>query len=166
MTKSLISTREGYVQHQLGTIWNETLQAQYHEDLSAIAQAAHTANLLYSLQHETSVSVCDPIEWTDMSDEAKAGSVSGIVDMIKNPVLDGREAHDIWFANKQAAGWKYGPAKSNEHKTHPCMVPYDELNIWDKTKDDLYICVINSLLRQLAVKVLSIYKTKLAKDPF
>lgn len=166
MTKALISTREGYAQHQLGTIWSEAIAQQYHEDLLAIAQAAHTANLLYSELYQTDVSVNDQTEWWEMSDEAKAGSVAAIVDMIKFPVLTGEEAHTNWLSNKQAAGWTYGATKDNVAKTHPCMAPYNELNVWDKTKDDLYICVINALLRQLAVKVLSIYKTKLAKDPF
>lgn len=161
MAKSLINSREGYVQHQLSTVWNESFQKQYHEDLVAIARAAHTANLLYSQLHPTDVSVCDETEWADMSDESKAGSVSAIVDMIIDPVLTGEQAHAIWLANKQAAGWKFGATKNTAEKTHPCMVPYNELNAWDKTKDDLYICVINSLLRQFAQKVLSIYKPSL-----
>jgi hypothetical protein len=36
-------------------------------------------------------------------------------------------AHQVYCAGKERDGWKYGSEKSEEKKTHPLLVPYDEL---------------------------------------
>jgi hypothetical protein len=38
-----------------------------------------------------------------------------------------RVAHETWRATKEAQGWKYGKERSNEEKTNPLMLPFDEL---------------------------------------
>src|SRR3990172_1313260 len=35
--------------------------------------------------------------------------------------------HQVYCAGKERDGWKYGPEKSEEKKTHPLLVPYVEL---------------------------------------
>jgi len=41
-------------------------------------------------------------------------------------------AHDLWAVNKLKAGWVYGPARSEEKKTHPNLVPYVDLDEAEK----------------------------------
>lgn len=156
-----LKTRDRYRQHQLSTIWNDTLAAQYKEELTAIARAAHTANLLFSEFHPMDVSVADGRTWDEHSEQERQESVDYISYLIKNPLLDGREAHDAWMVKKQEAGWKFGRVKNNEKKEHPCMVPYNQLNAYDMFKDDLYVAVITPLIYQFAEKVLTIYKAEL-----
>lgn len=36
-------------------------------------------------------------------------------------------AHQVYCAGKERDGWKHGPEKSEEKKTHPLLVPYNEL---------------------------------------
>lgn len=38
-----------------------------------------------------------------------------------------RSEHRRWCAEREADGWRYGPAKDVAQKAHPCLVPYDEL---------------------------------------
>ena len=43
--------------------------------------------------------------------------------------------HERWWAQKRAAGYVFGPAKSDAEKTHPCMVPWDQLSEAEREKD-------------------------------
>jgi hypothetical protein len=42
-------------------------------------------------------------------------------------------------------GWVYGEVKDAEKKTHPCILPYDELPLQQRTKDYLFKQVVDSL---------------------
>lgn len=42
--------------------------------------------------------------------------------------------HDVWAAGRFADGWTKGP-RNDENKTHPCLVPYDELTEEEKEYD-------------------------------
>ena len=46
-----------------------------------------------------------------------------------------RNVHEVWAANRIAEGWTYGPARDDVAKTHPCLVPYDELPESEKAYD-------------------------------
>jgi hypothetical protein len=43
--------------------------------------------------------------------------------------------HERWWVQKRAAGYVFGPVKSDVEKTHPCMVPWDQLSEAEKEKD-------------------------------
>lgn len=38
-----------------------------------------------------------------------------------------RNVHEVWAAGRMAEGWTYGPVRDDAAKTHPCLVPYEEL---------------------------------------
>jgi ryanodine receptor 2 len=38
-----------------------------------------------------------------------------------------RNVHEVWAQGRLAQGWRYGPARDDILKEHPCLVPYDEL---------------------------------------
>ena len=44
-------------------------------------------------------------------------------------------AHDHWAVGRMRAGWTYGPARDDEKKLHPDLVPYDELDESEKAYD-------------------------------
>jgi hypothetical protein len=46
-----------------------------------------------------------------------------------------RLEHERWWAEKRAAGYVFGPSKSDKAKTHPCMVPWDQLSGEEREKD-------------------------------
>lgn len=43
--------------------------------------------------------------------------------------------HDVWAQRRMAEGWTYGPRRDDEAKTHPGLVPYDELSESEKEYD-------------------------------
>jgi len=47
---------------------------------------------------------------------------------------------------KRDDGWVYGEVKDPERKTHPCMVPYDDLPIEQRAKDTLFGATVRGVL--------------------
>jgi ryanodine receptor 2 len=46
-----------------------------------------------------------------------------------------KNVHDVWAETRIKQGWKYGEQRNDELKTHPCLVPYEELPEEEKEYD-------------------------------
>ena len=46
-----------------------------------------------------------------------------------------KNVHEVWAKSRFEQGWVYGPKRSDELKTHPCLVPYKELPEVEKQYD-------------------------------
>jgi hypothetical protein len=42
-------------------------------------------------------------------------------------------------------GWVYGEVKDAEKKTHPCLVPFDQLPLFQQKKDKLFCAIVDAL---------------------
>lgn len=49
--------------------------------------------------------------------------------------LIAKNTHEVWSAGRIRDGWTYGPTRDDEKKTHPCLVPYEELSEEEKAYD-------------------------------
>jgi hypothetical protein len=49
--------------------------------------------------------------------------------------------HDDWVRAYKAMGWRYGPVRDREAKTHPDMVPFDQLEQREQDKDAVFIAL-------------------------
>ena len=89
----------------------------------AIAAVCHAVNAAYcrSLGDESQKSWLEAPEWQRNS------AIAGVQFIIDNPDSTPADQHASWLAVKEADGWVYGEVKDEEAKTHPCMVPYDDL---------------------------------------
>ena len=107
-----------------------------------IAKVAHEVNRAYSrtLGDESH------LPWDEAPDWQKESSVAGVKMHRENPSASPRDSHESWMAKKLEDGWKLGPVKDAEKKEHPCMVPYDELPADQRSKDDLYVAVVKTML--------------------
>lgn len=38
-----------------------------------------------------------------------------------------KNVHEVWSQKRMNEGWAYGPERDDVKKTHPCLVPYEEL---------------------------------------
>ncbi len=46
-----------------------------------------------------------------------------------------KNVHDVWAETRIKQGWTYGKERNDELKTHPCLVPYEELPETEKDYD-------------------------------
>lgn len=46
-----------------------------------------------------------------------------------------RNVHEVWAAGRIADGWIYGEVRDDTKKTHPCLVPYEQLPESEKDFD-------------------------------
>lgn len=46
-----------------------------------------------------------------------------------------KNVHEVWAETRIKQGWTYGEQRNDELKTHPCLVPYEELPESEKEYD-------------------------------
>ncbi len=67
------------------------------------------------------------------------------------PLLEqlARNVHEVWAESRLRQGWTYGAYRSDELKTHPCLVPYDRLSEEEKDYDrDTSVNTLKFILKQ------------------
>lgn len=52
-----------------------------------------------------------------------------------------KNLHDDWVKAYRDMGWRYGPVRDPVAKTHPDMVPYDQLGRLERDKDDVFVAL-------------------------
>ena len=46
-----------------------------------------------------------------------------------------KNVHEVWAETRIKQGWTYGEQRNDDLKTHPCLVPYEELPEEEKEYD-------------------------------
>lgn len=46
-----------------------------------------------------------------------------------------RNVHEVWAQSRMEQGWVYGQERSDALKTHPCLIPYEDLPEVEKAYD-------------------------------
>ena len=46
-----------------------------------------------------------------------------------------KNVHEVWAETRINQGWKYGEQRNDELKTHPCLVPYEDILEEEKEYD-------------------------------
>ncbi len=106
-----------------------------------IAKVAHEINAAYCLS-------CDDdsqTSWEDAPDWQKLSAINGVKFHLENPDASASASHDAWLKEKIKSGWVYGVEKDQEKRTHPCIVPFEDLPQQQKAKDFLFRQVVHSL---------------------
>lgn len=115
-------------------------QKKQNMETSIIAKVCHEVNKAFcEANGDTSQK-----SWEEAEQWQKESAIKG-VDFALTGTATPSDQHDAWVKDKIDAGWVYGEAKDAEKKTHPCIVPYDELPEFQKTKDHLFLAVVRSL---------------------
>lgn len=84
-------------------------------------------------------------DWNDAEQWQRDSAIKGVEFRINNPE-EGKDAqHNAWMADKVADGWAYGEVKDGEKKTHPCIVPFDQLPEFQQKKDVLFCAIVDAL---------------------
>jgi hypothetical protein len=103
-----------------------------------IARIAHEVNRAYcEFLGDTS-----QVSWGTAPEWQKESAIQGV--RVAQQGLTSEELHEAWCQHKREDGWVYGPVKDATAKTHPCLVPYDELPNDQKFKDHLFRAVVSA----------------------
>lgn len=106
-----------------------------------IAHVTHEANRAYcrTLGEEGQVS------WDYAPTWQRNSAVTGVEVVRSGEARTPAAQHDAWMRQKLAEGWVYGPMKDAVAKTHPCLLPFDELPPSQQAKDRLFRAVVLAL---------------------
>lgn len=105
-----------------------------------IARVCHEANR--AIQLITGDPAPSPA-WDDAPEWQRDSAVDGVFSALRGATP--KQLHEAWSATKRYAGWEYGEVKSEEARTHPCLVPYDELPQEQRDKDALFHAIVKAL---------------------
>jgi hypothetical protein len=83
-----------------------------------------------------------PEPWSEREEPFKA-QFRDVIEMMCGPDRKSspEELHDDWVRAYEAMGWRYGPVRDREAKTHPDMVPFDELEQREQDKDAVFVAL-------------------------
>lgn len=85
-----------------------------------------------------------PIDTNDIELPVELNSL--IEQMAKN-------VHEVWAQNRIKQGWTWGKERSDELKTHPCLVSYEELTEDEKLYDRRTAVETLKLIMKLGFKI-------------
>ena len=80
--------------------------------------------------------------WSDAPEWQRDSARAGVVRALTDPGVTPEAMHAAWSDQKLRDGWRYGEVKDPEAKTHPCLVPYQELPLTQRVKDHLFLAVV------------------------
>ncbi len=118
-------------------------------DLSTTSAALDTAAML---AHEINRVWCQMTgdfsqpAWVDAPDWQQDSAKNGVAFHMSNPNAGDSASHDSWMSEKLDNGWVYGEVKDPNAKTHPCIVPFDELPAEQQVKDALFRSTVHAVL--------------------
>ncbi|WP_374215312.1 RyR domain-containing protein [Streptomyces sp. NEAU-Y11] len=88
-------------------------------------------------------------EWATSSWRERQATTQGVY-----RALEGRtpqQLHQDWCDHKVAHGWRFGPVKSEQARTHPCLVPYEDLPMEQRIKDEIFLAIADILAPHVQV---------------
>lgn len=77
-----------------------------------------------------------------ISKERLESLIEGTNFALNHPNLTAKENHFLWCAKKVKQGYKYGKVLDVEKKTHPSLIPFEELSEVEKRKDEMDILMV------------------------
>ncbi len=128
--------------------------------MNTIIHPAHKTSEFVSLEqaisiaiacHEANKAWCEANgdhsqkHWQDAEIWQRDSAIAGVTFRLENPNAGESAQHDAWSKDKSDAGWIFGEEKNAEKKTHPCLVPFNELPEFQQKKDRLFCAIVDAL---------------------
>ncbi|HEX8176499.1 MAG TPA: RyR domain-containing protein [Pyrinomonadaceae bacterium] len=109
--------------------------------IEQVARIAHEANtaLCNSIGEDSTVS------WEEAPQWQRESAFNSVRFILENPEAQPRAIQERWMRFKLDSGWRYGQLKDAEARTHPHIVPFEQLPPEQKAKDHLYKAVVLAL---------------------
>tara|TARA_R110000851_G_scaffold6659_3_gene26655 strand:- start:2453 stop:2797 length:345 start_codon:yes stop_codon:yes gene_type:complete len=102
--------------------------------------------------HEANRALCEAFgdtsqtSWEDAPEWQTKSARNGVLFHISNPKAGDSASHDNWSKEKVADGWVYGEEKDADLKTHPCLVPFEELPPVQQAKDRIFRRIVHAMI--------------------
>jgi hypothetical protein len=111
------------------------------QNIEAIAKVCHEANRAWCESNGDN----SQKPWDQAEGWQRISAIAGVEFALANPDAPDSAQHDAWVADKLREGWKFGEMKDAVAKTHPCIVPFENLPRHQQAKDKLFKAVVRSL---------------------
>lgn len=111
------------------------------EKVMYIAKACHEANRVWCQANGDD----SQKHWDEADQWQRDSAISGVKFKVNNPGAGDDAQHNSWMKEKIEDGWVYGEVKNSNDKTHPCIVPFDQLPEFQQKKDALFCAIVDAL---------------------
>lgn len=107
---------------------------------AAVAQIVHEANRAYC----RTIGDNSQVPWDEAPEWQRSSATNGVEGIRSGRITKPEESHESWLEEKQRTGWVFGPVKDAEAKTHPCIVPYQDLPDAQQRKDAIFFAIVKA----------------------
>lgn len=109
--------------------------------IEQIAEVCHEANRVFCQLNNDNTQYY----WAVAANWQKESAIKGVEFRLNNTDAGHDAQHNSWMQQKIDEGWVYGLRKDSEAKTHPCIVPFDQLPKYQQQKDALFCAIVDAL---------------------
>ena len=105
--------------------------------------------------HEVNRAYCEALgdhsqkSWDDAPKWQRDSKELGVKLHLEHPEVGAQASHVSWMDQKVGDGWIYGPTKDEVAKTHPCLIPFENLPVEQQAKDFIFRAVVLALENQV-----------------
>lgn len=119
-----------------------------------LRENAEWGDKIAELCHEVNRAYCQALgddsqpSWDEAPDWQKQSARMGVAMHLATPDAGPEASHEGWLKHKEAEGWVYGEVKDPDAKTHPCMVPFEQLPMAQQAKDYIFRAIVHTVAKQ------------------
>ncbi len=110
-----------------------------------------TIEQIAKVAHEANRALCaaagDPSQppWEEAPEWQRSSAFHSVRFHLENPDAPPSASHDAWMQEKVETGWRHGEVKDADARTHPSLVPFEQLPPEEQAKDHLFRAVVAAL---------------------
>src|SRR6516165_4297801 len=111
----------------------------------SVSSTPARARFVYEAARLQAIAVAAPVvpEPWDEREEAFRAQFLDVIEMMcgSDRKSSPAELHDDWVLAYERMGWRYGPTRDPVERTHPDMVPYEDLERREQDKDAVFVAL-------------------------
>ena len=115
--------------------------------IGIVAKVIHSANRAYV---DAIGGFTSNLSWEEIRESERLGLIHAITNMVKDPQTP-QTSHERWCVAREADGWTKDVVYNYHRKTHPNLIPYDQLPFEEQFKDQLYMGIASIFCAGLGI---------------